>query len=174
MKKLVALFTLALALILSPVLLADDTVTVIFSDTHLCCGGCYRGAENAAKSSGAQVSSSKAQKSVKLQGSPEQVQKALDALAAAGFAGKTNHKTLKQKSLAEKYKGKTVERLEVTGAHICCGRCLKSINAVLESVDGVEAHTAKNKAKSFVIEGKFDVGVVLNALAAKGFAVTPK
>jgi copper chaperone CopZ len=65
-------------------------------------------------------------------------------------------------------KGEKVQSLKVDGVHLCCGKCVKSVNTALESVTGVKANTATKGAKSFEITGDFNDKEVFAALQKAG------
>ncbi len=85
MSRWIASMFFVMAVMTVPAL-ADD---VTLSGLHLCCGKCVTGVEKAASSAnGVSYSISKAMGTAKLSGSPEAVQKAIDAIAAAGYHGR--------------------------------------------------------------------------------------
>lgn len=95
-------------------------------------------------------------------------QKAIDALAAGGFHGKTDSETIKVKDDSGVKAGK-VKTLTVTDIHNCCGMCNTKIKATLKKVDGVTGDTVKAKMASFDVTGDFDAEAVIKALNAAGF-----
>jgi hypothetical protein len=76
------------------------------------------------------------------------VQKAADAMVAAGYFGKSSDSRIKINDNTGA-KGKKVHSLQVNGVHLCCGKCVASVDEAVKSVSGVKAHTAVNGAKSF-------------------------
>ncbi|GIW81993.1 MAG: hypothetical protein KatS3mg105_3800 [Gemmatales bacterium] len=60
----------------------------------------------------------------------EAAQKALNALAAAGFHGTTDNDKLAIKDDSGAKKGK-VKRITVSGVHNCCGACCKALKAAV-------------------------------------------
>ncbi|MEQ8787605.1 MAG: hypothetical protein RIC55_14980 [Pirellulaceae bacterium] len=164
--------TALLLLLTAGTAMAETKVTV--SNVHLCCGACVVGVKKAlADVDGvSHTSDMKAGTVAITASSDEAAQKAIDALQAAGFYGKSDSD--KAKFAEVKAPKGNVKRLELTGVHNCCGACNKAIQAALGSVDGVEANTAKAKESSFVVEGDFSAAAVVNALLAKGFAVSVK
>lgn len=164
--------TALLLLLTAGTALAESKVTV--SNVHLCCGACVQGVKKAlADVDGvSHTSDMKAGKVTITASSDEAAQKALDALQAAGFYGKSDSDKVKFAKVKAP-EGK-VKRLQVSGVHNCCGACNKAIQAALSSVDGVAGNSAKPKQSSFVVEGDFDAAAVVEALLNKGFAVTVK
>jgi copper chaperone CopZ len=142
---------------------------------HLCCQGCVNGVAQALKSvDGVKGMCDRDKKTVTITAPDDQTaQKALDALAAAGYTGDTGNKDLAIKDDSGATAGK-VQTLTVTGVHNCCGQCCKAIKAALKKVDGVKDDTAKPKSDTFDVTGDFDAAEVVKALSAAGFHVKVK
>ena len=157
---------------LTTALQAETKVTI--TKTHLCCPQCITAVKTTLKDvPGVTHTASQETKSIEITAeSDEAAQKAVDALAKAGFYGAIDSKTVTYK-LADAPKGE-VERLEVVGVHNCCGACTQAIKKALSTVDGVTANTAKPKAESFVIEGKFSAEKAIKALLDAGFCAQVK
>jgi copper chaperone CopZ len=62
--------------------------------------------------------------------------------------------------------------LTITGTHLCCGKCVKSVDAAVKAVPGVKSDTAEKGAQSFKVEGDFNAKAVMTALAKAGFTGT--
>jgi copper chaperone CopZ len=142
---------------------------------HLCCGGCVKGVADAIKSvDGAKAVCDRPSKTVTITAPDDATaQKALDALAAAGYTGDTGNKELTIKDDSDAPPGK-VQSLTLTGVHNCCQACCKAIKAAVKKVDGVKDDTAKPKSDTFEVTGDFDAGEVVKALSAAGFHVKVK
>ena len=151
---------------------AETKVTI--SKTHLCCPQCLTGVEAALKDvAGVKHKCSQEAKTIELAAdSDEAAQKAIDALAKAGFYGATDSDKIKYK-LVDAPKG-DVERLEIVGVHNCCGACTQAIKKALGTVDGITANTVKAKSDSFVLEGKFSAQKAIQALLDAGFCAQAK
>lgn len=168
---------LSLGVVLSLGLLAQAAVAetkVTVSETHLCCGQCLRAVEATLKDMpGVQHKSSQSEKSIEITAeSDEAAQKALDALATAGFYGKLNNDKLKFKPVATE--DATVQKLEVSGVHNCCGACTTAIKKAVTGVQGVSVTNIKNKDTAFAVEGNFKPGELVKALLDAGFYVQVK
>lgn len=174
MKKFSMMLAIAVLCALGSVSNAVAESKVTLTGMHLCCGKCVKGAEAAGKGIDAKLTIDKAAGSVTVTGTDANIQKALDALAAHGFHGKSDHEKLAQKNDVKALKGKKVKRLELTGVHICCGKCVKGIKGALAKVDGIEGDTVKNGAKAFVVEGDFDAGALLQAMYDAGYHASVK
>jgi periplasmic mercuric ion binding protein len=141
---------------------------------HLCCGACVNGAKGILKKEGVKGYVSQKDKTITIEaGDDKAAQKAVDALAEAGFHGESGNKavTIKDDSGAEKG---NVKSLTVSGAHNCCGACCKAIKATVKGVKGVTGDTATPKAASFTVTGDFDGAELVKALNDAGFHVKVK
>jgi copper chaperone CopZ len=167
MKLTLPLFVIGFAL-LSPAQAAD--VTAKISDVHLCCKNCVTGVEKAiAEVPGATAAVDKDAGTVELTGSDQAtVQKAADALVAAGYFGKSANPDVKI-SRATGAKNRKVQSLQVSGVHLCCGKCVKAVNEALKSVPGVTGDTAEKNAKTFEVTGDFNEREAFAALQKAGF-----
>lgn len=172
MRRFSMLLALAAAVLLNGVAAAETKVTI--SETHLCCGQCLKAVDATLKDMpGVTHKSSQAEKTIELTAENDAAaQKAIDALAAAGFYGKLNNDKLKYKPVAAS--DATVEKLEVAGIHNCCGSCTTAIKKAVTSVSGVTGTDVKAKEQSFAIEGKFKPADVVKALLAAGFYLEVK
>ena len=151
---------------------AETKVTV--SDTHLCCGQCLRGVDAALKDvSGVKHTSSQPDQTSEITAdSDEAAQKAGDALATAGFYGKLSSDKVKYKSVPAS--DASVQKVELTGIHNCCGACTNAIKKAVTSVSGVSGTSIKNRETTFAVEGNFKPGDVVKALLDAGFYVQVK
>jgi periplasmic mercuric ion binding protein len=96
-------------------------------------------------------------------------QKALDAIAAAGFYGTTDNEQLAMKAVSSIPLGR-VKSLKVWGIHNCCGLCCEAIKEAIATVDGVAGDTATPRATTFQVTGDFHAGALVKALNAAGFS----
>ena len=147
---------------------------VELKNVHMCCDGC---AEEVASVLGkvegvAGVATDKKTTSVTFTASDAKAaQKALGALALAGFHGDPG----KDKGYAFKddsgVKPGAVKTLTVTGFHNSCGGCVKSLKEAIKDVKGVTEVTAKAKVSSAEVAGEFDSAELVKALNKAGFHV---
>lgn len=143
---------------------------VSLSGLHICCGSCTKGINNAvAKVEGAKVAvDAKAKTAAVSAADAETVQKALDAIAAAGYHGATGDEKLAIKDDSGAPEGK-VKSLKLSGAHNCCGGCNKGLVAAVKKVEGVtDAATAQ---KVVTVTGDFDAKAVVKAANDAGYHV---
>lgn len=158
----------ALAIFVTTAAQAETKVTV--SEMHLCCGACVKAVQKAIDSvEGASVTVDRKEGTSAIIASSDAVaEKALKALADAGFHGKTDSEKLTMPKDSGAPEGK-VERIELSGIHNCCGGCNKAIKAALAEVEGVKGDNADPKNKSLVVEGDFVAQELIAALYKAGF-----
>jgi copper chaperone CopZ len=168
MKKPVLLSIIALSL--SVTVWAADVSTKL-TDVHLCCPSCVKGVQKAvAEVPGITASASQDDGTVTLTGADQAtVQKAADALVAAGYYGKSSDSAIKMKAQTGA-KNQKVKSLEIEGVHLCCGKCVKAVSTALGEVSGVTGNTATKGAKSFVVNGDFNDKDVFTALQKAGLS----
>src|SRR5262249_25572499 len=123
MSKLFA--TLAASLLLVATVQAETKVTI--TGTHLCCGGCIVGVNDAVSEfkDSAKVEANQKTKSITITAKDDAIaQKVINAIADAGYYGKLDNDKLKMPT-AEVPSG-NVKRIELV-THNCCGACTKAI-----------------------------------------------
>jgi copper chaperone CopZ len=144
---------------------ADATAKI--SNVHICCNGCVKGINTAVGTvPGAKAVADMDDETVTLSGpDAATVQKAADALVAAGYFGTSSDVKLDTSTGAKDQK---VQTLTVSGVHLCCGKCVKAVNEAAKAVPGVQATTAKKGATSFDVTGDFNAKDVMAALQKAG------
>jgi copper chaperone CopZ len=144
-------------------------VSAKLTDVHLCCPGCVKGVKKAVDSvQGATAAADQDEGTVTLTGpDTATVQKAADALVAAGYFGKSSDPAIKLNAETGA-KGKNVKSLEVENVHLCCGKCVKAVNTALGEVKGVTGNSAAKGATSFTVTGDFNDKEVFTALQKSG------
>lgn len=165
MKKL--LLTLTLAALTTSVWAAQ---TVTLNGVHLCCASCVKGVEKvAAKVKGATFACDKDAGTVTITADDAKgAQKAVDALVAAGYFGKSSDASVKAKSAGGS--DAKVAKLTLNGVHLCCAKCVTAVDKAIKSVKGVTGHTAEKNAPSFDVTGDFSAKDVLAALEKAGLS----
>jgi copper chaperone CopZ len=166
MKSILVSAFVAAALTLS-VRAAD--VSVKLTNVHLCCQSCVKGVTKAVSGiSGVTATSSMDDDTVSLTGpDTATVQKAVDALTAAGYYGKSSVPSIKVNGETNA-KDKKVQSMKVDDVHLCCGKCVKAVNEALGSVPGVTGNNATKGAKSITISGDFNEKDAMMALQKAG------
>jgi copper chaperone CopZ len=170
----VKVFAVAAIAVLAAAGVARAETKVELKGTHLCCGQCVRAANDILKGvDGVTGKVDQKAKTITITAKDDATaQKAIDALAAGGFHGETDSKTVTIKEEAVP-KGK-VKTLTLTGIHNCCGQCNTAIKSTLKKVNGVTGETVKAKNDSFEVTGDFEAEAVVKALNAAGFHVKVK
>ncbi|HHY86674.1 MAG TPA: hypothetical protein GYA07_14245 [Verrucomicrobia bacterium] len=168
MKKSIAVILFACAMTL-PVCAAD--VSAKITGVHLCCKACVDAVQKAiAPVNGATASVDRDARTVTLTGpDAATVQKAADALVAAGYYGKSENSNIKIAADAGA-KGTKVPSLKLEGVHLCCNQCVSAVDKAVKSVAGVKEHTATRNASSFEVKGDFEDKAVIQALHDAGLA----
>ena len=139
------------------------------SNVHLCCQACVKGVKKAV----ADIKDVKADvdqdaETVTFTGADKAaVQKAADALVAAGYFGKSSDAGIKL-AADTGAKGTKVQTLKLEGVHLCCGKCVTAVDKAVKSVPGVKEHTATKNAESFEVTGDFNDKEVFDALQKAG------
>ena len=166
MKSILASVILALTLAVSAQA-AESSVKL--TEVHLCCESCVKGVTKAvSKVSGVTATSDMDDKTISLAGpDTATLQKAVDALTAAGYYGKSSDAAITVSS-ATGAKDHKVKMLEVNDLHLCCGSCVKAVNKALGSVSGVTGNTAAKGAKSFTMSGDFNDKEAMDAFQKAG------
>jgi copper chaperone CopZ len=146
-------------------------VEVELTGVHLCCQGCVNAADAAIRSvEGVGSRCDMENGTVTLTaGDDDAARKALDALAAAGFYGRSNNKHLAMKPVGNVPNGK-VKRLKVSGIHNCCGLCCRAIKGAISAVDGVIGDTAEPGVTTFEVTGDYRATELVEELNAAGFS----
>jgi len=146
-------------------------VKVELTGVHLCCQGCVDAADAALMSvAGVKSHCDMDKGTVALTaGNDAAAQKALDALAAAGFYGRPGNGKVAIKALGDVPRGK-VSSLKVSGIHNCCEPCCEAIKEAIATVDGVTGDTAEPQVTTFDVTGDFDAATLVKALNAAGFS----
>ena len=150
-------------------------ISVELTGVHLCCQGCINAVDAALMSvEGVNSRCDMENGTMTLTASDAAAaQKALDALAAAGFHGSAGNNQLAMKGVSDIPQGK-VKSLKVSGIHNCCGPCCEAIKGAIATVDGVTGDTAKPRATTFEVTGDFYAAALVKALNAAGFSAQVK
>src|SRR3989304_2170270 len=140
---------------------APSPVIVTISELHMCCGDCVKAIYKAASIDDVQVEVNEDEQMVVLTAPHyEDVQKALEEIAKAGFFGKIEDDTQAGHVHFPEIRtpDHNVKKLTVRHIHNCCRGCSDAIIEAIESVDGVTSQTVKPKKTEFMVEGDFDPG----------------
>jgi copper chaperone CopZ len=156
-------------------MISQTTITLLLSGVHICCQGCVDAIDVALKGiAGVESQCDMSNGTVTLTSSNEAAtKKALAAIAAAGFHGKSDTKQFVMPPVSDIPRGK-VKRLQVSDIHNCCDLCSDAIKEAIATVDGVAGDTCQPKMTNFEITGDFNAAAVVAALNAAGFSARVK
>lgn len=162
-----SILTLVITAALAAFAQAESTVKL--TGVHLCCKSCVKGVDKAvgAVSGASAVSDADASTVTITAADDATAQKAVDALVAVGYFGKSENPAIKV-SAETGAKDAKVSSLTISNVHLCCPKCVKAVNAALADVKGVTSNTAEKNAKSFEIKGDFNAKDVADALQKAG------
>lgn len=156
MKKTLLTITTVLALGF-----AAHAETITLTGLHNCCGSCEKGitkAVTSVKDVTVEIADTTAKITAKTKGDAE---KAVAALLDAGYYG--------EGAPAQKVADKKVKSATVSNTHLCCGKCVKGIDEAVKNIPGATGHTATKGAKTFTVNGDFNLKDLLAALNKAGY-----
>ncbi|WP_394754574.1 cation transporter [Crenothrix sp.] len=144
---------------------------VTLSNLHMCCVTCQEAIEHAVLGvKGATVNVDRDAKTATISGSDDNVaQQAVDAIALAGFYGKSDNDKIAMKATVLDEKSSNTE---IVGFHNCCGGCSSSIEDAVKQIDGVKSVTVSDK--SCLVKGNYNVASVLKVMNNAGFFASVK
>jgi copper chaperone CopZ len=156
----------AIVLSLAAAVFAEEKATL--SKVHNCCKKCVAGIEKAVGTVPDAKCEIEKSTVILTADNTATLQKAVDALLAAGYCGECDNKDIK----IEQARGseEKVKSVTVSGMHLCCDKCVKAAQKALKSVKGVESDDMKKGAESFKVEGDFSPKELMAALAEHGFS----
>ncbi len=146
---------------------AGAETKVTLSGVHLCCKGCVKGVAKAVDKSGGKASCDAKAGTVVISGDKESVTKALEAIAKAGYYGTSDNENLAI-ACQGGAKDEKVKSLTLSGAHLCCGKCVKAVAKAVNATDGASAYTAEKGSKTFDVTGNFNAQALIKALHDNG------
>ncbi|MEM7143719.1 MAG: cation transporter [Verrucomicrobiota bacterium] len=143
---------------------------VTLTGLHLCCGGCEKGIDKAlAEMEDIEYAVSRSSDSINITSSKSSaIQDAVDAIAAAGYYGKSNFAEI----AIEEVKGTSTEKTDsadISSLHICCGACERAIEETLTAVEGVASVAIDKQARTATVTGDFTTADTVSALQTAGF-----
>jgi copper chaperone CopZ len=151
---------------------AETKVTL--TGVHNCCKGCDNGITGAAKDLKDVTVTTDGETVTIVAKKAGDAKKAVEAIYAAGYYGTSDFKEEAPRSglpprPAPEKADKKLTAATVTGAHLCCGKCVKAVTAAVETVPGVTKSNIVAKEKTFTVEGDFSEKALLTALNKAGF-----
>jgi mercuric ion binding protein len=143
---------------------------------HMCCDGCAEQVMNILKKVDGvkDVHVEQEKRAARFTSTDARAaQRALDALALAGFHGNSGSKEYGFKDDSGVKAGK-VKSLTLTGFHNTCGGCVLAFREAIKGVPGITGDNLKAKVTTCEIRGDFDAVVLVDALNKGGFHVKVK
>jgi copper chaperone CopZ len=155
-------------LTLAATTLAEEKVTL--TNVHNCCKKCTDGLKKAVATAPGVTAKIEKSTVVLTGASKDELQKAVDAITAAGYTGASDNADVKV--AAGTGPDEQLTSMTVSGVHLCCGKCVTGVEKALKSVPGVKSDTATKGSDTFKVEGEFNGKAVMEALAKAGFTGT--
>lgn len=168
MPKFIIPITL-IATLLIQASLAETSVKL--EGVHLCCGACEKAVEKAVSAiKGATCDADKDLEQVTISApNKKALAKSVSAMVNAGYFGVSSDASIKIRNNSGA-KNKMVDSLKVEGIHLCCGKCVDTVNEALSMVKGVTGNTAKKKVDGFEITGRFNAKEIFDAFNEYGLS----
>jgi len=150
---------------------AADSSTLKLTSVHLCCNSCIKGVEKAvSRVNGVTAQCDKDAGTVTITAPDKTAMKmAVKSLVGAGYFGTSSYPDIKIKDKTGA-KDEKVQTLKISGVHLCCNKCVTSVNDALSKVPGVKANTAAKGAETFDVTGDFNAKDAFVALNKAGLA----
>lgn len=150
---------------------AQAETTITLEGVHNCCKSCTNGIVKAA-SGLKDVSVSAEGKTVTVTAkSKSNAHKAVEAILDAGYYGQPSDASALP---AASRKDKKLKEATVTGAHLCCQKCVNAMTEAVKAVPGVTGYDIQNKSKTFTVTGEFTEADLLASMNKAGFHGTVK
>ena len=160
--------------------LPKGEVTVVLSGVHICCKSCVKDVaaikdvKKFRLDEKVEIEADKGGKTITVKApSGEEAQRALDAIVASGFYGKSdNEAVLIDKPRGSKNPDFKSNIMTVVEQHMCCGGCIKAAKKAIAGVEGVDMDALeieKGDTRFYVKGTDFKPYDVIMALRAAGF-----
>ncbi|MEN3940350.1 cation transporter [Prosthecobacter sp. SYSU 5D2] len=151
--------------------LAQAETTVTMEGVHNCCKGCTNGIVKAAAGIKDTTVTADGETVTIVAKTKSNAKKAVEAIMEAGYYGKLSDESA---GFASSKSDKKLTDVTVTGAHLCCQKCVNAMTAAVKEVPGVTGYTIENKAKTFTVQGQFTESDLLASMNKAGFHGTVK
>jgi copper chaperone CopZ len=155
----------AVLLLLATNLIQAET-TVTMEGVHNCCKGCTNGIIKAASGIKDTTVTADGETVTIVAKSKSNAKKAVEAIMEAGYYGKPSDDSA---ASSPRKSDKKLTDATVTGAHLCCQKCVNAMTAAVKAVPGVTGYTIENKAKTFTVQGQFTESDLLASMNKVGF-----
>jgi copper chaperone CopZ len=158
---------LFISLILTLASLVQAETTVKLEGVHNCCKSCTNGI----------IKAGVGLKDVSIVADGETVtitsktkanaKKAVEAVLEAGYYGKPSDASFAEPARAKPEKKLT--KATVTGAHLCCQKCVNAMTDAVKAVPGVTEYEIVSKEKTFTVKGEFTEADLIASMNKAGF-----
>lgn len=163
--------TLLASLLFLSASLAQAETTVTMEGVHNCCKGCTNGIVKAAAGLKDTTVTADGETVTIVAKTKSNAKKAVEAIMDAGYYGKLSDESI---AAASRTSEKKLTDVTVSGAHLCCQKCVNAMTAAVKEVPGVTSYTIENKAKTFTVQGQFTESDLLASMNKAGFHGTVK
>lgn len=169
MNRTIISSLLALAALTS---FATAETTITLQGVHNCCKSCTNGITKAAAGVKDVTVTAEGKKVTITATSKANAKKAVEAIQAAGYFGTSEDEVVEAKAPAgtPSKPEKKLTTATVTGAHLCCGKCVTAVTNAVKTVPGITKSDIVAKSKTFTVEGEFTEKELLTALNKAGFS----
>ncbi|TDU81348.1 heavy-metal-associated domain-containing protein [Prosthecobacter fusiformis] len=150
---------------------AQAETTVTLEGVHNCCKGCTNGIVKSAAGIKDTTVTAEGKTVTITAKSQANAKKAVAAIMEAGYYGKPSDESAAPSASSS---AKKLTDVTVTGAHLCCQKCVNAMTAAVKDVPGVTGYTIENKAKTFTVQGEFTESDLLASMNKAGFHGTVK
>ena len=147
---------------------ASAETTVTLEGVHNCCKGCTNGIVKAAADLKDVTVTAEGETVTITAKSKMNAKKAVEAIMSAGYYGTSSETSAAAKPAMPKAE-KKLTAATVTGAHLCCQKCVNAVTEAVKTVPGITKSTIVSKEKTFTVEGEFTEGELVAALNKAGF-----
>lgn len=155
--------------------LAQAETTVKLEGVHNCCKSCTNGIVKAGTSVKDVTVTAEGETVTIVSKSKTGAKKAVEAILEAGYYGKSSEAESAATSSSGLPKAeKKLTSAKVTGAHLCCQKCVNAMTEAVKAVPGVTEYDIQNKASTFTVKGEFTETDLLASMNKAGFHGTVK
>lgn len=163
----------SLLFVLAGIAQAETTVTL--DGVHNCCKSCTNGIVKAGTSVKDVTVTAEGETVTIVAKSKAGAKKAVEAINEAGYYGKSSEAESPAPTSSGLPKAeKKLTSATVTGAHLCCQKCVNAMTEAVKAVPGVTEYDIQNKAKTFTVKGEFTETDLLASMNKAGFHGTVK
>lgn len=166
--------TLLASLLILAAGLAYAETTVTLEGVHNCCKSCTNGIVKAGTSVKDVTVTAEGETVTIVSKSKAGAKKTVEAINDAGYYGKSSETEAPATTSGLPKAEKKLTSATVTGAHLCCQKCVNAMTEAVKAVPGVTEYNIVNKEKTFTVKGEFTETDLLASMNKAGFHGTVK